>query len=229
MLVQIPQLLSQSQVAHIRGQLTATNWVDGKVTAGTQSAEAKNNLQVPEDAPAARALGEIILGALGQNERFMSASLALRVFPPLFNRYDRGMEFGAHIDNAFRFAKPSAGPSIRVRTDMSATLFLTDPDDYDGGELVVEDTFGNHTVKLAAGDLVLYSATSRHHVTAVTRGSRWSSFFWIQSMVRDESARSMLFELDTAIQGLRRQIGDTEQVIGLTGLYHNLLRRWADA
>ena len=229
MLVQIPQLLSQSQVAHIRGQLTATNWVDGKVTAGTQSAEAKNNLQVPEDAPAARALGEIILGALGQNERFMSASLALRVFPPLFNRYDRGMEFGAHIDNAIRFAKPPVGPSIRVRTDMSATLFLTDPDDYDGGELVVEDTFGNHTVKLAAGDLVLYSATSRHHVTAVTRGSRWSSFFWIQSMVRDESARSMLFELDTAIQGLRRQIGDTEQVIGLTGLYHNLLRRWADA
>jgi len=229
MLVQIPQLLSAGQVAHIRGELAATNWVDGKVTAGAQSAQSKNNLQVPEDAPAARALGEIILGALGQNERFMSASLALRVFPPLFNRYDRGMEFGAHIDNAIRFAKPSAGPSIRVRTDMSATLFLTDPDDYDGGELVVEDTFGNHTVKLAAGDLVLYSATSRHHVTAVTRGSRWSSFFWIQSMVRDESARSMLFELDTAIQGLRRQIGDTEQVIGLTGLYHNLLRRWADA
>ena len=231
MLVQIPQLLSAGQVAHIRGELAATNWVDGKVTAGAQSAQSKNNLQVPEDAPAARALGEIVLGALGRNERFMSASLALKVFPPLFNRYDRGMDFGAHIDNAIRFVKPSLGigAPIRVRTDMSATLFLTDPADYDGGELVVEDTFGNHSVKLAAGDLVLYSATSRHHVTAVTRGSRWSSFFWIQSMVRDESARSMLFELDTAIQGLRRQIGDTEQVIGLTGLYHNLLRRWADA
>jgi len=179
MLVQIPQLLSAEQVAHIRGQLAATNWVDGKVTAGAQSAGAKNNLQVPEDAPAARLLGEIILSALGQNERFMSASLALRVFPPLFNRYDPGMDFGAHIDNAIRFVKPSlgSGAPIRVRTDLSATLFLTDPDDYDGGELVVEDTFGNHTVKLPAGDLVLYSATSRHHVTPVTRGGRWSSFF----------------------------------------------------
>jgi PKHD-type hydroxylase len=231
MLVQIPQLLSASQVAHIRGQLAATNWVDGKVTAGSQSAETKNNLQVPEDASAARALGEIILGALGQNERFMSESLALRVFPPLFNRYDRGMEFGTHIDNAIRFVKPSLGTAapIRVRTDLSATLFLTDPDDYDGGELVIEDTFGSHAVKLPAGDLVLYSATSRHHVTPVTRGSRWSSFFWIQSMVQDEAARTMLFELDAAIQGLRKQIGDTEQVVSLTGLYHNLVRRWAQA
>jgi PKHD-type hydroxylase len=229
MLVQIPQLLSAEQLAHIRGQLAATNWVDGKVTAGTQSAGAKNNLQVPEDA--ARALGEIILGALGQNERFMSASLALRVFPPLFNRYDRGMAFGAHIDNAIRFVKPSLGTAapIRVRTDLSATLFLTDPADYDGGELVVEDTFGSHKVKLTAGDLVLYSATSRHHVTQVTRGSRWSSFFWVQSMVRDEAARTMLFELDTAIQGLRQTVGDSEQVVSLTGLYHNLLRRWAEA
>jgi PKHD-type hydroxylase len=231
MLVQIPQLLSADQVAHIRDQLAATNWVDGKVTAGTQSAAAKNNLQVPEDAPAARFLGEIILGALGQNQRFMSASLALRVFPPLFNRYDTGMDFGAHIDNAIRFVKPSLGTGapIRIRTDLSATLFLTDPDEYDGGELVVEDTFGTHKVKLAAGDLVLYSATSRHHVTEVTRGSRWSSFFWIQSMVRDEAARTMLFELDTAIQGLRQQFGDSGQVVSLTGLYHNLVRRWADA
>ena len=231
MLVHIPQLLPVEQVAHIRGRLAATNWVDGKVTAGVQSAGAKNNRQVPEDAPAARALGEIILGALGQNERFMSASLALRVFPPLFNRYDKGMEFGTHIDNAIRFVKPSLGTAapIRVRTDLSATLFLTDPEDYDGGELVIEDTFGSHTVKLPPGDLVLYSASSRHHVTQVTRGSRWSSFFWIQSMVQDEAARTMLFELDTAIQGLRKQIGDAEQVVSLTGLYHNLLRRWAQA
>jgi len=227
MLVQVPQLLSPEQVAHVRGQLAATNWVDGKVTAGAQSAGAKNNLQVPEDAPAARALGEIILGALGQNERFLSASLALRVFPPLFNRYDRGMEFGSHIDNAIRFVKGASSP-IRVRTDMSATLFLTEPAEYDGGELVIQDTFGNHAVKLAAGDLVLYSATSKHHVTPVTRGSRWSAFFWVQSMVRDESARSSLFELDSTIQSLRRKLGDSEDVVSLAGLYHNLVRRWAD-
>ena len=231
MLVHIPDLLSGEQVAHLRGVLTGTDWVDGKATAGAQSAGAKNNLQVPEDAPAARALGEIVLGALGQSETFMSAALALRVFPPLFNRYDPGMAFGAHIDNAIRFVKPSlgSGAPIRVRTDMSATLFLTDPADYDGGALVVEDTFGSHAVKLPAGDLVLYSATSRHHVTPVTRGSRWSSFFWIQSMIRDEAARGMLFELDNAIQGLRKQVGDSEQVVSLTGLYHNLVRRWADA
>ena len=186
---------------------------------------------MPENAPAARALGEIILTALGRNERFMSAALALRVFPPLFNRYDAGMNFGAHIDNAIRFVKPSlgSGAPIRVRTDLSATLFLTDPADYDGGELVIEDTFGTHKVKLPAGDMVLYSATSRHHVTPVTRGSRWSSFFWIQSMVRDEAARTMLFDLDNAIQGLRKQLGDTDEVVSLTGLYHNLVRRWADA
>ena len=230
MLVQILRLLSAEQVAHMRGVLAGADWVDRKATAGAQSAGTKHNLQVAEDSPAARALGDMILGALGQNERFMSAALALRVFPPLFNRYDPGMNFGAHIDNSIRFVKPSLGTAspIRIRTDMSATLFLTDPADYDGGELVVEDTFGNHSVKLAAGDLVLYSATSRHHVTPVTRGSRWSSFFWIQSMVRDEAARTMLFELDTSIQGLRKQIGDTQQVVALTGLYHNLVRRWAD-
>jgi PKHD-type hydroxylase len=228
MLVHIPNLLSGEQIAHMRGVLSGTDWVDGKVTAGAQSAGAKHNLQVPENAPAARALGDMILTALGQNERFNSAALALRVFPPLFNRYDQGMNFGAHIDNAIRFVKGASQP-IRVRTDLSATLFLTDPDDYDGGELVIEDTFGSHTVKLPAGDLVVYSATSRHHVTPVTRGSRWSSFFWIQSMIRDEAARTMLFELDNAIQSLRRRVGDSEEVVSLTGLYHNLVRRWADA
>ena len=228
MLVHIPNLLSSEQVAHMRDVLSGTDWVDGKVTAGSQSAGAKHNLQVPENAPAARALGDVILTTLGQNERFTSSTLALRVFPPLFNRYDQGMDFGAHIDNAIRFVK-GAGTPLRVRTDMSATLFLTDPDGYDGGELVIQDTFGSHAVKLPAGDLVVYSATSRHHVTPVTRGSRWSSFFWIQSMVRDEAGRTMLFELDTAVQGLRRQIGDTEEVVNLTGLYHNLVRRWAEA
>jgi PKHD-type hydroxylase len=231
MLVHIPNLLSQEQVAHVRGVLAGTDWVDGKVTAGAQSAGAKKNLQIPENVPAARALGDLILSALGQNERFTSSALALRVFPPLFNRYDTGMNFGAHIDNAIRFVKPSLGTGapIRVRTDMSATLFLTDPADYDGGELVVQDTFGTHSVKLPAGDLVVYSATSRHHVTPVTRGSRWASFFWIQSMIRDEAAREMLFELDNSIQGLRAKVGDSEELVTLTGLYHNLVRRWADA
>jgi len=228
MLVHVPNLLSGEQVAHIRSVLSGSDWVDGKATAGVQSAAAKHNLQVPENAPAARALGDLILTALGQNERFTSCALALRVFPPLFNRYDQGMEFGTHIDNAIRFVKGASQP-IRVRTDLSATLFLTDPGDYDGGELVIQDTFGSHKVKLAAGDLVVYSATSRHHVTPVTRGSRWASFFWIQSMVRDEAARAMLFELDNAIQGLRQRVGDGEEVVSLTGLYNNLVRRWAEA
>jgi PKHD-type hydroxylase len=226
MMVRIPSLLSPEQVAHVRGVLAGTDWVDGKVTAGAQSAQAKHNLQVPETAPQARALGEIILTALGQNERFTSAALAKRVFPPLFNRYDAGMNFGTHIDNSIRFVK---GANIRVRTDISATLFLSEPNEYDGGELVIEDTFGTHEVKLPAGDLVIYSATSRHNVTPVTRGSRWASFFWIQSMIRDEAARAMLFDLDEAIQSLRGKLGDSDDLVTLTGLYHNLVRRWADA
>jgi PKHD-type hydroxylase len=231
MLVRIPNVLTPGEVEQCRGLLSRSDWVDGKVTAGVQSAGAKRNLQIPENAPAAREMGELILGRLGRNELFTSASLALRVFPPLFNRYDGGMTFDTHIDNAIRFmpASLTGGASIRVRTDMSATLFLTDPADYDGGELVVLDTFGEHRVKLPAGDMILYSATSRHHVTPVTRGSRWSSFFWIQSMVRDDAARMMLFDLDTAIQGLRKQVGDSGDVVSLTGLYHNLLRRWADS
>lgn len=231
MMIRIPGLLTQVQVADARRRLGAADWVDGRVTAGSQSAQEKRNLQVPEDSATARALGDMILSALGRNEDFTSASLALRVFPPLFNRYDAGMDFGPHIDNALRFVKPSLGTGapIRVRTDLSATLFLTDPDDYDGGELVIEDTYGTHSVKLPAGDLVLYSATSKHHVAPVTRGSRWASFFWIQSMIRDEAARRHLFELDNAIRGLRAKVGDSQEVIDLTGLYHNLVRRWADA
>ncbi|HEY2835072.1 MAG TPA: Fe2+-dependent dioxygenase [Rhizomicrobium sp.] len=231
MMVRVPQLLTPEQVADMRGVMAKADWVDGRVTAGQQSGQAKYNLQIPENSPAARTLGDVILTALGRSELFTSAALPLRVFPPLFNRYDGGMNFGAHIDNAIRFVKPSLGTSapIRVRTDLSATLFLTDPADYDGGELVIEDTYSEHRVKLAAGDMVLYSATSRHHVTPVTRGSRWSSFFWIQSMIRDERARQMLFEMDGAIQSLRRQVGDSSEIVTLTGLYHNLVRRWADA
>lgn len=230
MMVRIPRLLAPEQVAEMRALMAKAEWVDGRVTAGAQSGQEKRNLQIPEHSPATRALGDVILSALGRNELFTSAALPLRVFPPLFNRYDGGMAFGSHIDNAIRFVKPSlgSGAPIRVRTDLSATLFLSDPADYDGGELVIEDTYGEHRVKLPAGDMVLYSATSRHHVTPVTRGSRWASFFWIQSMIRDERARQMLFEMDGAIQNLRRQLGDSGDLITLTGLYHNLVRRWAD-
>ena len=227
MLVQVPNLLTPGEVAQMRDRLGAADWADGRITAGAQSAQAKNNLQVPENTPAHRAMGEIILTALGRNELFTSAALPLRVFPPLFNRYDPGMGFGTHIDNAIRFVKGSGAP-LRVRTDLSATLFLSDPADYDGGELVIEDTFGAQRIKLAAGDMILYPASSRHHVTEVTRGSRWASFFWIQSMVREDEARRHLFDLDTAIQSLRRRHGDTDEVVRLTGLYHNLVRRWAD-
>ena len=227
-MVRVPNLLAKEEVAEIRRLLSSADWVDGRVTAGAQSGQAKQNLQVPENSPAHRQAGDIILRALGKNELFNSASLAQKVFPPLFNRYDGGMAFGMHIDNAIRFVK-TAGAPLRIRTDLSATLFLTDPGDYDGGELVITDTFGDHSVKLPAGDLVLYSASSRHHVTPVTRGSRVSSFFWIQSTVRDDAARRMLFELDGAIQGLRKAVGDNSEVVTLTGLYHNLLRRWADA
>lgn len=225
MMVRIPAVLTAQEVAHCREAMAKGEWVDGKVTAGEQSAGAKRNLQLSETAKETRDLGEIILKKLGRNELFTSAALPLRVFPPLFNRYDAGMTFGTHIDNSIRFVP---GAPIRVRTDLSATLFLTDPADYDGGELVVEDTYGTHSVKLPAGDLILYPASSRHHVHAVTRGSRWSSFFWIQSMVRDDGRRALLFDLDVSVQGLRKQIGDTAEVVRLTGLYHNLIRQWAE-
>ena len=228
MLVHVPNLLSPGEVAQLREALGAADWADGRITAGAQSAQAKKNLQVPENSPVHRAMGEVILTALGRNELFTSAALPLRVFPPLFNRYDPGMGFGDHIDNAIRFVK-GAGAPVRVRTDLSATLFLTAPSDYDGGELVIQDIFGEQRIKLPTGDMILYPASSRHHVTEVTRGSRLASFFWVQSMVREDEARRHLFELDTAIQALRRTQGDTADVVRLTGLYHNLVRRWADA
>lgn len=225
MLVHVPNVLSAEEVAHCRRVLDAASWVDGKVTAGAQSKEAKHNLQLPEQSREARELGEIILKKLGRNELFTSAALPLRVFPPLFNRYDEGMAFGTHIDNAIR---PVPGAPLRVRTDLSATLFLTAPEEYDGGELVIEDTYGEKRAKFAAGDMVLYPGTSRHRVEPVTRGSRWCSFFWIQSMVRDDGARALLFDLDNAIQGVRRKHGETTEAVQLTGVYHNLVRRWAE-
>lgn len=232
MMIQIPALLSPDEVADARALLAGGDWVDGRVTAGAQSALAKRNLQIPEDSPQARALGETILAALGRNPLFVSAALPLKVFPPLFNRYDAGMKFDEHVDNAIRFAHPSLvkeGANIRYRTDLSATLFLSDPDDYDGGGLIIEDTYGEHEVKLAAGDLILYPASSLHRVAPIVRGSRWASFFWIQSMVRDASRRALLFDLDQAVQALGGRLGGGDpQVVALTGAYHNLLRMWAE-
>jgi PKHD-type hydroxylase len=224
MLVHVEQVLSPDQVALCRERLAGEAWVDGRVTAGEQSARAKNNLQIPEDAPAARELGEMILAALGRNTTFVSAALPLRVFPPLFNRYDEGMGFGAHVDNTIRFAGP-----VRFRTDLSATLFLTDPAAYDGGELIVEDAYGEHAVKLAAGDMILYPASSLHRVAPITRGSRWAAFFWVQSMIRADAQRSLLYELDNAVQALSPQVGQGDpSVVSLTGSYNNLLRMWAE-
>jgi len=224
MLLTIEDVLSGDQVALFRERLAAADWVDGRVTAGEQSARAKRNLQVPEDSAAARELGEAILSALGRNPSFVSAALPLRVFPPLFNRYDEGMAFDTHVDNAIRFSGP-----VRYRTDLSATLFLTDPADYDGGELIVEDAYGEHAVKLPAGHMVLYPASSLHRVAPITRGSRWASFFWIQSMVRSDEKRTLLYDLDTAIQALSVKVGQGDpSVVSLAGGYHNLVRMWAE-
>jgi PKHD-type hydroxylase len=225
MVLQIPDVLSVEQVAEARRLLATAEWVDGRVTAGAQSARAKDNLQVPENHPVARKVGEVILDALSRNALFVSAALPLRVFPPLFNCYGGGQSFGNHVDNAIRQARATGAT---VRTDLSATLFLTDPDEYDGGELMVEDTFGVHSVKLPSGHMVLYPASSLHKVTPVTRGSRMSSFFWIQSMLRDDGERTLLFDLDTAIQRLTVDLPDHPAAVQLTSVYHNLLRRWAE-
>ena len=229
MLLSIPDVLSAEQVTHARQLLDQSEWVDGRVTAGHQSAKAKDNVQLPENSPTAQKLGEMIVSALGRNPLFLSAALPLRVFPPLFNRYSGGQSFGTHVDNAIRQV---TGTPHRIRTDLSATLFLTKPEDYDGGELVVEGTYGVQQVKLPAGHLVLYPATSLHHVTPVTRGARVSSFFWIQSMIRDDGHRSLLFDLDLAIQRLSRDLPGQpvaeQTAVQLTGVYHNLLRQWAE-
>jgi PKHD-type hydroxylase len=226
MLVQIKNVLTPGEVAHARKILEEAAWVDGKATAGEQAAKAKLNLQIPEGSPAAREVGDIVLRALGRNPTFHSAAQPFRVLPPLFNRYDVGMKFGAHVDGAVR-AIPGAG--IRMRADVSSTLFLTDPAEYDGGELVIEDTYGTQRVKPPAGDMVVYPATSLHGVTEITRGSRWSSFFWTQSMIRDDGRRAMLYDLDQAIMRIRTDLPDDHAgVVGITSHYHNLLRAWAE-
>lgn len=225
MLVHIPAILSADQIAGMLARLEHASWADGRVTAGHQSALAKRNLQIGPDSAEGRDLGMAVLQALECSPAFMSAALPARVFPPLFNRYDPGMEFGTHIDNAVR---QIPGTAIRIRTDLSATLFLSDPASYDGGELIVEDTYGVHAVKPAAGDLVLYPARSLHRVAAVTRGSRVAAFFWVQSMVKDRDRREMLYDLDQSVQGLAARMGDDPALVRLTGLYHNLLREWGD-
>lgn len=225
MLLEIPNVLTAEQVAQCRRAMEQAEWVDGRVTAGPQSALAKDNQQLPEDHPVARQMGDLILEALQGDALFMAAALPLRVFPPLFNRYGPGQSFGTHVDNAVRQSK---GIGHRIRTDLSATLFFTHPEEYDGGELVIEDTYGAHSVKLPAGHMVLYASTSLHHVTPVTRGARVCSFFWIQSMVRDDGERWLLFDLDMAVQRLNQESRDSEVAVRLTGVYHNLLRRWAE-
>jgi PKHD-type hydroxylase len=225
MLLHVPGVLTGEHVARVRQVIDQAEWVDGRVTAGPQSARTKQNLQLPEDSPGARQAGELILAALQRSALFMSAALPLKVYPPMFNRYAGGHSFGSHVDNAIRQVP---GTPHRVRTDLSATLFLAEPGDYDGGELVAEDTYGVHRVKLPAGDMVLYPSTSLHHVTPVTRGERIASFFWIQSLVRDDGRRTLLFDLDSAIQRLARDVPDHQSTVQLTGIYHNLLRQWAE-
>lgn len=225
MLLRIHGVLAADDVRRIRERIDAAAWVDGNVTAGHQSARAKSNLQLPEESTVARECGETILAALARSPVFFSAVLPRQVYPPLFNRYGPGMTFGDHVDGAIRVHPPTAR---RLRTDVSATLFLTPPEDYDGGELTIEGTYGPQAVKLPAGDLVIYPATSVHRVTPVTRGERVSSFFWIESMVRDDGQRRLLYDVDMAILELRQAYGEIAPAVALTGAYHNLLRRWAD-
>jgi PKHD-type hydroxylase len=226
MMLAIPDLLDKAGVARIRSIIDAADWVDGNVTSGHQSALAKRNMQLPEEGAAAKEAGRLVLEALARSPLFIAAALPLKIFPPLFNRYQGGEAFGTHIDNAVRIHRAS---EFRVRSDLSATLFLEGPDAYEGGELVVDDAFGAHATKLPAGHLLLYPASSLHRVEPVTRGARTASFFWIQSMVRDDAARTILFDLDRSIQSLAAERGQSDlEIIRLTGIYHNLLRRWAD-
>lgn len=224
MMLHIPEVLTPDQVADMRQRLDASNWVDGRETVGEQGAKVKRNRQLPEQSPLGRELGEVILKALVGNPLFVSAAIPFRYVPPLFNRYEGGEHYGFHVDGSIRSIP---GTNLNLRTDLSCTLFLCEPEEYDGGELVVSDTYGEHEVKLPAGDLILYPSSSLHKVEPVTRGARVCSFFWIQSMVADDAKRTMLFELDRNIQQLREKVGDAPEIVGLTGHYHNLLRQWA--
>ncbi len=225
MLLHIPNVLTPAELATCRERLAQAAWGDGRMTSGQQAARVKENLQIAQDSAEARDLGQIVLKALERNGQFMSAALPALVYPPMFNKYQAGHNFGAHVDNAIRIVP---GTQRRIRTDVSATLFISAPEDYDGGELVVQDTYGTHSVKLAAGDLILYPATSLHRVMPVTRGSRVASFFWVQSMVKDDAERAMLFELDRSIIELAQASPDSPAVTRLTAVYHNLVRKWGE-
>jgi PKHD-type hydroxylase len=225
MLTTISAILTPEELVHFRARLSQADWIDGKVTAGYQAQQVKRNAQLPENSPIACELGDLVLAALARTPLFMSAALPLRVFPPMFNSYAGGQTFGAHVDTAIR---QLSSTGQRIRTDLSCTLFLTDPASYDGGELDIHDTYGLHSIKLPAGSLVLYPATSLHAVRPVTRGARVSSFFWIQSMIRDDAHRSLLYDLDTAIQSLAGDSTVHPSLLPLTGVYHNLLRQWAE-
>lgn len=224
MLHAIP-VLTPAQVAEARALLESADWIDGRATAGHQGARVKDNLQLSVDHPVARQVGELILRALAQNPLFMSAALPLHILPPMFNRYSGGQTFGNHIDGSIRTVP---GTGHRLRTDLSCTLFFAKPEDYDGGELIIEDTYGSKSVKLPAGQMILYPSTSLHQVTPVTRGTRLCSFFWLQSMIRDGGQRALLYDMDVAIQGLGSAQATHPSVISLTGTYHNLLRQWAE-
>nr|WP_251701973.1 Fe2+-dependent dioxygenase [Pseudomonas boanensis] len=224
-MLQIPDVLTADQVRKCREALDEANWQDGRVTAGHMAVRAKDNQQLAQDDPLAIEIGDFIVERLGSNPQFMAAALPLKVLPPRFNRYTGGGTYGNHIDNAI-FSVP--GTPHRVRSDLSATLFFSDPDEYEGGELVVEDTYGSHSVKLPAGHLVLYPGSSLHRVNPVTRGARLASFMWIQSLVREDSQRAMLLDLDTAIQQLTRETPASEALVRLSGVYHNLLRQWSN-
>lgn len=225
MLLRVPQVLNAEELKQVHAVLNDADWTDGKITAGTQSAQVKRNIQLPETSELAEQARQIVLKALSRNALFFSAALPKKIYPPMFNQYKNGMDFGAHIDNAVR---THAISGVHVRTDISCTLFLEAPENYDGGELVVEDTYGQKAVKLPAGDMVLYPGTSLHQVRPVTSGARLACFFWVQSMIRDDARRTLLFDMDAAIVTLREQIGDNAAVIRLTGNYHNLIRMWAD-
>jgi PKHD-type hydroxylase len=227
MLLHVANVLTTEQVAACRGWLESAEWRDGRATAGHQSALAKNNRQLAEDDSIARRIGTMVLDALSHNATFFAGALPRRIYPPLVNRYEGGESFGRHVDNAIRYDHGSAPPQP-IRTDLSATLFLSGPDEYDGGELVIEDTYGAHAVKLPAGDLVLYPGSSLHQVQPVTRGARIAAFFWIQSFVRSETQRRLLFDLDVAIQDLTQRMPGAPELVRLTGVYHNLLREWSD-
>ena len=225
MILAIPDILPPAALAEARKTLAAAEWIDGRATAGHQGARVKDNQQLPVTHPVARQVGQLLLDALGRNPLFMSAALPLHILPPMFNRYAGGQQFGTHVDGSIRTVP---GTGHRLRTDISCTFFFAGPEEYDGGEPIIEDTYGAKSVKLPAGHMILYPSTSLHRVTPVTRGERLCSFFWLQSMIREDAQRSLLFEMDVAIQRLGAEKPDHASVIQLTGVYHNLLRQWAE-